>query len=79
MRDMVAQCESNMSELQQLQVISPVPQLPQGSQGSEAKGSTAGPHPRQAGPGAPIPACHAAPCVLRWISCTTLADVPPLK
>lgn len=29
MRDMVAQCESNMSELQQLQVRSPVSQFPQ--------------------------------------------------
>lgn len=36
MRDMVAQCESNMNELQQLQVRSPVPQFPQGSQGSKA-------------------------------------------
>lgn len=42
MRDMVAQCESNMSELQQLQVLSPVPQFPQGSQCSEAKGSPVG-------------------------------------
>lgn len=30
MRDMVAQCESNMSELQQLQVLSPALRLPQG-------------------------------------------------
>lgn len=42
MRDMVAQCESNMNELQQLQVLSPVPPFPQGSQCSEAKGSPVG-------------------------------------
>lgn len=59
MRDMVAQCESNMNELQQLQVRSPVPQFPQGSQGSEAKGSPARWHPSRSSPGERRPACCA--------------------
>lgn len=39
MRDMVAQCESNMNELQQLQVISPCLSFPRAAS-AETKGST---------------------------------------
>lgn len=68
MRDMVAQCESNMSELQQLQVRSPVSQFPQVS----AQRPPAELHLSRSGPGELMPACRATLWLLDWTSRTTL-------